>query len=120
MSDKPKHTPGPYFIEKKNLIVDGNKRPICLVWIPGFECPNREREEQESTANAALLSAAPDLIKAATKALGIVRSVMITQAREWRAENDHAEQQPTSDAWLYSRAVELSLVEAIKKAEGRA
>ena len=103
MSDKTKHTPGPWEIKpeesNRNYIrirgsLVGELYKIANVPLPDYDC---ERDAKECRANTRLIAAAPDLLEALQNLV------------------DQCEQEP---GWHQAPAIQSARA-AIAKAEGR-
>lgn len=77
MSDSTKHTPGPWLVNPALAQVDApiDGAPVCqLLW------PTELRSEKETSANARLIAAAPDLRDMLVMALPYVESAVDDEA----------------------------------------
>lgn len=74
MSKETKHTPGPWGLEKHSLHIMSNDKIICTIWqdTPGFGHPiHRALPVEAADANARLIVAAPEMLKAINGAIKI-------------------------------------------------
>ena len=82
-----KHTKGPWkvvFERRKNIIIGSKKRGICII-------PNEgEPDEKKKLANAHLISAAPDMLKALEDAKMLIDCCM-SHIDDWDEYQDICE-----------------------------